>query len=212
MRIVIAGATGLVGQEVLKLLLKDNEFKEIIVYSRRKLDQDDPRLRVVLGELEDLDTHRDELKADIFVSCLGTTIKTAGSKENFRKVDYEAIVKFGEIAKANGAQKFILVSAQGANADSIFFYPRVKGETEKALKDLSLSALTIFRPSLLVGERDEKRGAEELAIKTYRLLSKVLPESLDRRMGTKVMQLACDIVTEAKKLSTGVKVYSPIEI
>lgn len=108
--------------------------------------------------------------------------------------------------------KFILVSAQGANTSSPFFYPRVKGEAEAALAKLALPALTIFRPSLLVGDRREKRGAEEFAIRSYRMLSSILPSSLRRRLGTEVSRLAEEIVAEALDLTTGMEIRSPIEI
>lgn len=212
MKIILAGATGLVGHEVLDLLLKDSRVAEIIVYSRRPLNKSDPRLKVILGDLGELRDHQTELQGDVFISCLGTTIKTAGSKENFRKVDFDAIVEFAKIAKSHSAKKFILVSAQGANASSPFFYPRVKGETEEALKQLSFPALTIMRPSLLVGDRDEKRPGEEFAIKAYRLLSGVLPESLQNRLGTRVSQLAAEIVEEAMNLSPGTHTRSPADI
>lgn len=212
MKVILAGATGLVGNEVLGLLLKDSPFEEVIVYSRKPLKINHPRLRVVLGTLDELRDHEEELRGDVFISCLGTTIKTAGSKESFRKVDYDGIVMFGEIAKGNGAKKFILVSAQGANPDSFFFYPRVKGETEEALRSLELPSLTIMRPSLLVGDRDEKRGAEEFAISAYRKLSKILPEGMNRRLGTKVSKLAKDIVAEARNPSSGFVIRTPKDI
>lgn len=212
MRIVIAGATGLVGREVLNLLLQDTQFEKVIVYSRRPLDKNHPRLRVILGELDELKSHEEVLQGEIFICCLGTTIKTAGSKENFRKVDFDGIVSFAEIAKKNEAKKFILISAQGANPDSLFFYPRVKGETERELRNLSLPALTIMRPSLLVGDRNEKRGAEGLAIKAYEKLSLILPNSLMKRMGTEVSRLATEIVKEANVFFPGTKIRSPEEI
>ncbi len=212
MKVVLAGATGLVGGEVQELLLKDSSFSKITVYSRKPLEQSHPRLKVILGNLDELKSHQDELQGDVFISCLGTTIKKAGSKESFRKVDFDGVVELGQTAKANGAKKFILVSAQGANSDSLFFYPRVKGEVEKALEDLGLPALTIFRPALLVGERDDKRMAEEIAIKAYRLISPFLPNTVKQKIGTEVSRLAEQIVGEAKDFSAGVNIRSPQDI
>lgn len=92
-KVILVGATGLVGQEVLKLLLEDNRFDEVIVYSRRPLDQSHPRLTVIRGDLAESRTHQAELRGDVFISCLGTTIKTAGTKESFRKVDFDGVLE-----------------------------------------------------------------------------------------------------------------------
>src|SRR6478672_9521313 len=128
MKAIVAGATGLVGSELVKELLADPSFKEIIVYSRKALAMNDDRLKVIIGELGQMSSHRDELKGDIYFSCLGTTIKTAGSQESFRKVDFHGVVSFGRIAFTHKAKKMIVVSASGADSQSKIFYSRVKGD------------------------------------------------------------------------------------
>lgn len=212
MKAIVAGATGLVGSELVKALLANIDVKEVIAYSRRPLPFNDPRLKVVLGELSEMSAHRDELKGDIYFSCLGTTIKTAGSKEDFRKVDFHAVVSFGRIAFSHKAKKLIVVSASGARSQSKIFYSRVKGEAEKALKDLGLSALFILRPGLLIGERVEKRTVEKLSIKVFGLLRHVIPQKVGRSLGTDVNLLVSRMINISKSEETGLHFIEAADI
>lgn len=209
---IVIGATGLVGSELLKELLSDTSFHKIIVYSRKPLSVSDDKLIHVQGELGEMSSHREKLQGDIYFSCLGTTIKTAGSQENFRKVDFHAVVSFGRIAFSHKAKKMIVVSASGASSQSKIFYSRVKGEAEKSLKDLGLASLVIFRPGLLIGERAEKRTAERLSIKTFGLLKHVIPVKLSRSLGTEVSVLVKHMVSEAKSENSGVQIIEARDI
>lgn len=210
--VVLAGATGLVGSEVLRRLLQEAAVKEIITYTRKPLPLSHTKIREVMGELSEMSRHKEELRGNVFISCLGTTIKTAGSKENFRAVDFEGVVSFARIARETGAKKFITVSSSGANPDSIIFYQKVKGQTERALRELKFPSLTIFQPSLLVGDRDENRPGEKLAISVFRAISPIIPEGLDRRLGTRVGTLASMIVRESTDLSEGSRTVLPGDI
>ncbi len=209
---IVAGATGLVGSELVKALLTDSDFTRIIVYSRKPLTLSDERLTVIQGELGELSSHRDELKGDVYFSCLGTTIKTAGSQENFRKVDFHSVVSFGRVAFSHKAKKLIVVSASGANSQSKIFYSKVKGETEKSLKDIGLSSLVLLRPGLLIGQRDEKRTAEKISIKAFGLLKHVIPTKLSKAMGTDVRILVGHMIAEAKSDKSGIKIIEAVEI
>ncbi len=212
MKAIVAGSSGLVGAEVVKLLLEDADFSEVVVYSRRPYPIEHPKLRVVLGELAELSLHSDELKGDIYFCCLGTTIKTAGTQENFRKVDFHGVVSFGRFAFTHHARKFVVVSASGAHPQSKIFYNRVKGETEKTLKDLRLQSLVIFRPGLLVGEREEIRTGEKMAINAFKFLKHVMPEKTSRSLGTYVRTLARNMAEEAKAPSPGLKIIEARDI
>lgn len=212
MKAVVAGATGLVGNELVRLLLEDSSFTEVSVYVRRPYPLEHPKLRVIQGDLGQLGQHREELKGEVYFSCLGTTIRTAGTKENFRKVDFHGVVGLGRLAFANRAKKFIVVSSRGADARSRIFYSRVKGDTEKTLKDLGLSSLVILRPGLLMGEREENRPAEKISIKAMSLFRHVLPEKLTRATATDVSALARRMVEEAKSIENGTKVIEAVDI
>jgi len=159
MEIVIAGATGLVGSLVLKQALTKKDMS-ITTLTRRELKTDPTHHNLVI----DWDTWNPKaFEADIFICCLGTTIKDAGSKENFKKVDYEYVKLFAQAAKLSHAKKFIFISANGADPSSRIFYNQIKGETEQMLQDFDFAGLALLRPSLLIGERKEKRPMEQLA-------------------------------------------------
>ncbi|MFS0553535.1 NAD(P)H-binding protein [Brevibacillus sp. 179-C9.3 HS] len=170
-RAVLFGATGLVGSELLRLLLEDEAYGQIIAVVRSELSIVHPRLQTVVMDFHQLGDCRVFLEgADVFC-CLGTTMKKAGSREAFRKVDYQYPLEIARLAKEEGASQFLIITAIGANSRSVFFYNRVKGELEEALHELKLSCLHIFRPSLLLGPRQENRRSEELGAKLSQSLS-----------------------------------------
>jgi uncharacterized protein YbjT (DUF2867 family) len=161
---LIAGASGLTGSALVEWLLKDNYYGEIKLLVRKKLSFNDARIKQIEVDYAQLENYSEQLKADDVYCTLGTTIKKAGSQATFKKVDYEYPLQLGKIAKQNNAQKFLIVTAIGSDADSPIFYNKVKGETERDLKALNLPQLYIFRPSLLTGNRKEKRAGEKAAI------------------------------------------------
>jgi uncharacterized protein YbjT (DUF2867 family) len=164
-RALLAGATGLVGRECLRLLAADKEVAEVRALVRRPLPADaaGPRVRECRAEFERLDEHPDWFAVDKVFCALGTTIKQAGSQQAFRRVDCEYPFAIAKAARARGASHLLLVSALGASARSTVFYNRVKGELEEAIVALGYPSVTIARPSILLGERAERRPGEELA-------------------------------------------------
>ena len=161
----ILGATGLVGGHLLDLLAEEERYNEIIVVNRRETGISEGKIKeLVIEDFDHLDQHVKELKADDYYCCLGTTIKKAGSKEAFKKVDFEYVVNIAAVAKENDADSFSVVSAMGAKASSLIFYNQVKGEMEDAVKALKNKRTYIFRPSLITGSRNEERSGEKTAI------------------------------------------------
>jgi uncharacterized protein YbjT (DUF2867 family) len=167
----VAGATGLVGRETVRALLAEPDFVRIVVWTRRPSGLSDPRLDERIVDFEQLEAAFAHSLTDAAVCCLGTTIKSAGSKERFRRVDYEYVLAFARAAKRAGAKHFVVVTALGANPRSALFYNRVKGELEQALAALPFESLSIVRPSLLLGKRGELRVGERL----FSPLSRILP-------------------------------------
>jgi uncharacterized protein YbjT (DUF2867 family) len=168
--VVLAGATGLVGRHCLDYLLADATVAKVIAPTRRPLVAPNGKLenRVVdFGALED--SFRGA-PFDQVICCLGTTIKQAGSRERFREVDHDYPLALGRLAKAAGATHYLIVTSMGADENSLFFYNRVKGEVERELVAMNFPALTIVRPSLLLGHREEARFGERLAAPFGRLL------------------------------------------
>lgn len=176
---VVAGATGLIGRELIIRLLREPRYARIVALTRRPLAVAHSRLSVVDAAYERLPAVLDvvtgeDASVDVFC-CLGTTIRTAGSEEAFRRVDHDYVVALGRWARTVRAHRMVVVSALGADAGSRVFYNRVKGETERDLAALGLASLVIVRPSLLAGDREEFRAGERLALMATRPLRALLP-------------------------------------
>ncbi len=159
---LIAGASGLVGGLLLEQLLEAGEYDRVIALGRRPLGLTHPKLVQLTVDFAALGPMAADLRCDDAFCCLGTIIADAGSREAFRAVDHAAVLAFAWAAQRAGAQRFFVVSALGANADSRVFYNRVKGETEDALEVLGFSTLAIFRPGLLLGRRARPRTGERV--------------------------------------------------
>jgi uncharacterized protein YbjT (DUF2867 family) len=172
---LIAGSTGLIGKQLLHLLLTDAHYTTVKAISRKPLDIVHPKLENIVADLSTLSEQYDQLKADDVFCCLGTTIKQAGSKEAFRKVDYDYPLELARLTKNQGASQYLIITALGADAKSGIFYNRVKGEVEKALEDIGFQSYHILRPSLLLGERSEKRAGEGAATAVYTALGFLIP-------------------------------------
>lgn len=173
---LIVGATGLIGKQLLDLLLVSDHYTRVTAVVRKPLGIQHAKLKVLIVDFDNLDAHADELKADDVFCCLGTTMKQAKSKDAFRKVDFEYPLEIGRITKAKGASHCLLVSALGADKSSSIFYNKVKGETEQALKLIGFDALHIFRPSLLLGSREEDRAGESAAKVFYKMFGFLIPK------------------------------------
>jgi uncharacterized protein YbjT (DUF2867 family) len=163
---LLAGATGLVGGHLLRRLLADPRYRQVIAVSRKELGIEHSKLRPLITDFDTIETAIAGLgeTVDDAFSALGTTIETAGSRAAFRRVDFGYVVAFARAARATGARHLMLVSAIGANVRSPLFYLRVKGETEEAVAALGYPALHIFRPGLLLGHRPQSRPREALGM------------------------------------------------
>jgi uncharacterized protein YbjT (DUF2867 family) len=196
---IVAGASGLVGREILRGLLDDEGVTHVHTLGRRELDVKHPKLtqhRVDFAALPALPN------ADECYIALGTTIKVAGSREAFRAVDYDAVVNVAKAAQAEGVKKLGVVSAMGADRRSSIFYSRVKGEMEDALAHLGFEALVIARPSMLAGDRaslgQPVRGGEELALKISRSFGWLIPGNYKSVSVTSVARALLANVPEAQ--------------
>lgn len=157
---LIAGASGLVGSCVLSLLTADNAFTRIKLITRKPLAVNSEKISEIIVDFNELNQFSQRLAADVVFCCLGTTIKTAGSQANFRKVDFTYCLELAKATKAQGAKQFIFVSSLGADDKSSNFYLRTKGEIETAITALNFDSFCILRPSMLLGNRKETRPGE----------------------------------------------------
>ena len=169
----IIGATGLVGSKLVLLLVKNPEYKKIKVFSRRSLDFTDEKIEEFIINFDNEESWKEDLKGDVLFSCLGTTLKIAGSKNEQFKIDFTYQFNFAKIASANQIKEYVLISSAGANSESNVFYSQMKGQLDQAVKGLDFDVIRIIKPSVLDGNRKEKRTAEKMAIKT---LNKLAPK------------------------------------
>ena len=158
MKALVIGATGAVGKDLVVLLLKDDAFEGVTVFVRRPLAIENPKLTVHVIDFDRPEQWKDLLRGDVLFSCLGTTIRAAGSQANQWKVDYTYQYEAAKAARENGVETYALVSSIGANPKSNIFYTRMKGELEVAVKQLGFPACYILQPPSLVRKGSDRFG------------------------------------------------------
>ncbi len=209
---LLIGATGLTGNHCLNILLNDDSYQSVTVLTRRALDIRHDKLIQHLVDFDNLEASSDLIKADDIFCCLGTTIKTAGSKQAFRKVDVEYPTTIAQIAAKNGSEQFLVISAPESNDKSLLFYGRAKAEMEQAVCQFPFNGTYIFRPSLLMGKRDKYRLAEGTAIKVFTALPWLLSGSLKKFHPIEAKAVATAMVVAAKSKPQGRQVYQSDQI
>jgi uncharacterized protein YbjT (DUF2867 family) len=194
MKVLILGATGLVGRNALAQVLAQQVVTQVIAPTRRPLPKQNKLMNPVAPKLEQLLLEMIKWQPNGVICATGTTIKKAGSKEAFRSVDHDLPLAFAQQAHQQGAQSFALVSAIGASADSSFLYARVKGELEQDIQKIGFRSLTILRPSMIEGQRGEFRLAESIALTLSRFLAPVLPKRFHVNPASKIAQALVDAI------------------
>lgn len=209
---LVAGATGLVGGHLLRLLLDDPSYERVTALVRRGLPLSHKKLLQreinfdLLGDLGAV------TRVDDVFCCLGTTMRQAGSRDAFRTVDFTYVHELARLASGSRARRFLLVSSHGANPRSRIFYSRVKGEAEEAVKQLRFDAVHIFRPSLLLGARREFRPAERLGMVLARVATPLLVGPLRSYRPIHAETVARAMIRAAGGTARGVHVYRSDQI
>lgn len=196
---LLLGATGLIGGELLELLLHDDRYAKLVAFSRRELPLTHPKLVVEIIDFREMAAHADKFAGDDLFCCLGTTMKKAGSEEAFRFVDYEIPMEAAKLAQAQGLKHYLIITAMGADVDSFFFYNRVKGEIERDLEALGLPRLSILQPGLLLGDRNEQRFGESIAQQVSKVFSPLLPANYKPISGRSVARAMLNIANQANE-------------
>ncbi|MBT7390398.1 MAG: hypothetical protein HN771_02915 [Gammaproteobacteria bacterium] len=196
---IIVGSTGLVGGNVIKVL--SNKKQRAIALTRRSIPNLPPNITEMIIDFDAFEKNGSLPSCNNVFICLGTTIKTAGSKENFRKVDIDYCLSIARKAKESGAETLSLISSIGANSSSKNFYLKTKGELEESIQRLGFSTVNIFRPSFLVGERSEKRLAEKIAINLAKIMDLFLIGTASKYRSVKAESLAKTMVLKADNKS-----------
>ncbi|WP_374078809.1 NAD(P)H-binding protein [Bdellovibrio bacteriovorus] len=210
--ICMVGATGLVGHELLLLFSLLEQITTVKAVTRSPMGKIPPHTDNIILNFDKLKDHAEALKAQVYICCLGSTVKKAGSQEAFRKVDYDYVVNFAKVAEQNKAQKLIVISAMGANANSGVFYNRVKGEMEKSLRELNIPQIEIFRPSLILGDRKENRAGEDIAQRLSPYLNPLLVGPLKKYRAIKAVDIAKAMAIATLNFQPGFHVYESDQI
>ena len=197
MKAIVIGATGATGRELIKILLLRSEVKHILVLTRKKLEVSSTKLDVHVINFAEIDKYRNIINGDILFSALGTTLKDAKSKTKQFEVDYTYQYNLAKISSENNVKTLSLVSSSGANENSLFFYPRIKGLLESSVKQLSFENIQIYQPPFLIRQSDVMRVNEKIGIFVFKALNSV--GVLNSLKPLSVSRLAEKMVNEALK-------------
>jgi uncharacterized protein YbjT (DUF2867 family) len=205
---LLAGASGFVGGYVLDSLLDAPDFARVFAISRRPLGREHPRLANRIVQFEKLETQLKGTQCHVAFCCLGTTLKQAGSEKAFRQVDHDLVMTFARVAKAAGAQRFVIVTSAAADPRSKHFYLRVKGEVEQSLERLGFQSLDILQPGPLLGLRSPVRPLELLATVFMPLVNPFLSGNRVAYRGISVRTVAAAAMGAARSGRRGVYRYT----
>ena len=197
MKAIVIGATGATGRELIKKLLQNSIVKHILVFTRKKLDVSSPKLDVHVINFAEIDKYSSIINGDILFSALGTTLKDAKSKTKQFEVDYTYQYNLAKISSENNVKTLSLVSSSGANENSLFFYPKIKGLLESSVKQLNFENIQIYQPPFLIRQSDVMRSNEKIGIFIFKALNSV--GILNSLKPLPVSRLADKMVNEALK-------------
>lgn len=209
---LIFGSTGLTGGHCLTALLNSDRYKKVISLVRRSAGLQHPKLKEHIIDFNKLTDYHQLIQADDLYCCMGTTIKKAGSKEQFKKVDFHYPFEIAKIAVTNGAKQFMLVSSIGADAKSLFFYTKVKGELEQAINHLGYETVHILQPSFLLGNRQEFRAGEKFGIAAAKAMQVLMVGPLKKYRGIEAKTVAEVMLALANRQEKGRFVWESDEI
>lgn len=209
---ILVGATGLIGHILLQKLVEDKTYNNITVVSRRPPDAINKKIKLIKIDFDNLIEHASEIVGDDIFCCIGTIQKKTPDLEVYKKIDYQYPLDLADIGLRNGSTSYNLVSSMGANPNSSFFYPLIKGELERDLSALPFESINIFRPSLLDGHRTGTRKAENFFIKAMRVINPLLFGPLKKYRSIKVEAVAEAMLRQAKKAVAGIHIYQSDEI
>ncbi|WP_439695327.1 NAD(P)H-binding protein [Mucilaginibacter sp. AW1-7] len=209
---IIAGSTGLIGSKLLQILLRESFYDEVLILVRKKIDFDHKKLTQLVVNFDQLDSYADTLTGHALFSCLGTTNVKTPDKTVYRHIDHDYPVQLAQLALKNGIGQYHLVSSIGADPGSSFFYTKTKGETEADIWKLGLPKLYIYRPSMLTGNRQEKRSMEKALIAFYKIIDSLLFGSWKKYRSIAGETVAIAMYKQSTKNNTGTFIYESDQI
>ena len=209
MKAIVIGGSGATGKALINQLILDDSFSEIISFVRKHSTIKNQKLKEIIIDFEKLSDYKTDIIGNVAFSCLGTTLKAAGSKEAQWKIDYEYQLEFAKICKTNRIKTFVLVSSVGANSDSKIFYSKMKGCLENEIKKLNFKQLIIFQPPGLIRPNSDRKG-EIFGIKVIQFFNTI--GLFKNYKPLAVADLAKSMIQSTKQLPDGTYTLKPLEI
>lgn len=209
MHALVIGATGATGKDLVEQLLNDEQFEKVTLFVRRSLPLQHEKLHTHTIDFDRPQHWHRLVEGDVLFSCLGTTIKAAGTQDEQWKVDYDYQYQFADAASANGVPNYVLVSSTGADPKSRVFYSRMKGQLEEAVKKLPFKSITILQPPIL-DRRDSDRTGEKVGLRVIQVFNKVGLFKAQRPLSTR--ELAATMIRAAKQKRSGISVWTGEEV
>jgi uncharacterized protein YbjT (DUF2867 family) len=209
---IVAGASGLIGSELLKILLNDPVYSEVLAIVRKPMELNHPKFNQIAVDFDKLDDFAHLIVGDVIFCTIGSTRKKTPDLATYRKIDHDYPVKLASIAVNNGISQFHLISSIGADQNSSNFYTKMKGETEEDVKSSGVSALVIYRPSLLIGDRAETRFAEGIMQGISKIINPLLLGGLRKYRSIAARTVARVMIDLSKTDLKGIYVYESDDI
>ena len=204
---IIAGSTGLIGSKLLQILLRETFYDEVLILVRKKIDIQHKKLTQLVVDFDQLDTYAEAITGHAIFCCMGSTKAKTPDMKVYRKIDHDYPLQLAQLAQKNGVKEYHLVSAIGANASSGNFYTKTKGETEDDITKVGINTTYIYRPSLLTGDRQEKRLMEKIAGGLAKVIDPLLIGSLEKYRSIPAETVAMAMYKQSTKNEVGVFVY-----
>tara|TARA_B100000214_G_scaffold195731_1_gene141610 strand:+ start:1597 stop:2241 length:645 start_codon:yes stop_codon:yes gene_type:complete len=211
-KVLILGSTGLVGKYVLQEVVKSDRFSSVTALVREKQFHSEGKVKEIVFDFKNQLLLESLQPVHHVFCCLGTTIKKAGSKKNFRFVDYDLPLRFAKWAEQTKAESFSIITSMGADAMSNFFYNKVKGEIEDEIIKLNIPTIKIFRPSLIMGKRDELRIGELIGKTIFFFVNPIMIGSAKKYKGIKAKMIAKGMIYHLNKNQKGLTIINSDEI
>ena len=204
---IIVGASGLIGSELLDILLQQSEDQEVLIFVRKELPISNPKLVQLIVDFDKLDQWADAIKGHALFSCLGTTKAKTPDESTYRKIDHDYPLQLAQIAHRNKMKQYHLVSAIGANVDSSIFYTKLKGETERDIENVGIPTLHIYQPSFLEGRQKEKRPMEKVLTILMNVINPLLIGGLKKYRSIPAATVARAMFKQSLKNEAGIFIH-----
>ncbi|NBR12987.1 MAG: NAD-dependent epimerase/dehydratase family protein [Flavobacteriales bacterium] len=201
---IVIGASGLIGNQLVRLLLQENDISKVKIFVRKSIGITDKKLEEIIVDFKELEHFKDKFQADALFLCIGTTRKKTPNLEDYKAIDFGINIRSAELAKANNVPKVHLISSVGADSKASNFYLKLKGEIEEALINLKFESTCIYRPSVLIGKRNESRPMETISQKLMPFFDLFMQGKLKKYHSISAKQVAKAMIENSKTNYKGV--------